>query len=175
MGENLTDNKAIILLANSTATFLGLTVLIWTFAPYSGAHFNPAVSIIMMLLGRLTKIETMLFILCQVVGGIYLQKKNIMIALSILILTITNPDYLDHKREITKVINKYSSSSNDAMELLGESLAITLADGLIGKIIDVNSYVLFSIGSVTFKGNERNLTLGILGNVFSIESFTKPH
>ena len=108
-------------------------------------------------------------------GGIYLQKKNIMIALSILILTITNPDYLDHKREITKVINKYSSSSNDAMELLGESLAITLADGLIGKIIDVNSYVLFSIGSVTFKGNERNLTLGILGNVFSIESFTKPN
>ena len=70
MGENLTDNKAIILLANSTATFLGLTVLIWTFAPYSGSHFNPAVSIIMMLLGRLTKIETILFILCQVVGGI---------------------------------------------------------------------------------------------------------
>jgi len=70
MGENLTDNKAIILLANSTATFLGLTVLIWTFAPYSGSHFNPAVSIIMMLLGRLTKIETILFILCQVIGGI---------------------------------------------------------------------------------------------------------
>jgi glycerol uptake facilitator-like aquaporin len=26
MGENLTSNKAIVLLANSTATFLGLTV-----------------------------------------------------------------------------------------------------------------------------------------------------
>tara|TARA_Y100001970_G_C14073324_1_gene770659 strand:+ start:426 stop:944 length:519 start_codon:yes stop_codon:yes gene_type:complete len=108
-------------------------------------------------------------------SGIYLQKRNIIIALSILILTITNPDYLDHKREITKVINRYSSSSNDTMELLGESLASTLADGLIGKIVDVNSYVLFSVGSITFKGNERNLTLGILGNVFSIESFTKPH
>ena len=108
-------------------------------------------------------------------NGIYLQKRNIIIALSILILTITNPDYLDHKREITKVINRYSSSSNDTMELLGESLAGTLADGLIGKIVDVNSYVLFSVGSITFKGNERNLTLGILGNVFSIESFTKPH
>ena len=70
MGENLTDNKAIILLANSTATFLGLTVLIWTFAPYSGSHFNPAVSIIMMLLGKLTKIETILFVFCQVIGGI---------------------------------------------------------------------------------------------------------
>ena len=70
MGENLTDNKAIILLANSTATFLGLTVLIWTFAPYSGSHFNPAVSIIIMLLGKLTKIETILFVFCQVIGGI---------------------------------------------------------------------------------------------------------
>ena len=30
MGENLTSNKAVVLLANSTATFLGLTVLIWT-------------------------------------------------------------------------------------------------------------------------------------------------
>ena len=68
-----------------------------------------------------------------------------------------------------------SGKTNDTMELLGESLASTLADGLIGKIVDVNSYVLFSVGSITFKGNERNLTLGILGNVFSIESFTKPH
>ena len=85
MGENLTDNKAIILLANSTATFLGLTVLIWTFAPYSGSHFNPAVSIIMMLLGRLTKIETILFVLCQVIGGIAgVMGANIIFDLSII-------------------------------------------------------------------------------------------
>ena len=108
-------------------------------------------------------------------SGIHLQRKSIIIALSILVLTITNPNYLDHKREIFKVINQYKSNSNDTMELLGESLAITLADGLIEKIVDVNSYVFISIGSITFQGNKRNLTIGILGNVFSIESFTKPH
>ena len=70
MGENLTSNKAIVLLANSTATLLGLTVLIWTFSSYSGSHFNPAVSIIMMVLGRLTRTEAMLFIFCQVLGGV---------------------------------------------------------------------------------------------------------
>ena len=69
MGENLTENKAVVLLANSIATAFGLIVLIWTFAPYSGAHFNPVVSIVMMLLGKLTKYETVLFILFQVVGG----------------------------------------------------------------------------------------------------------
>ena len=70
MGENLTENKGVVLLANSIATAFGLIVLIWTFGPYSGAHFNPAVSIVMMLLGKLTKNETLLFILCQVIGGV---------------------------------------------------------------------------------------------------------
>ena len=70
MGGNLTDNKAVVLLANSIATAFGLIVLIWTFGPYSGAHFNPVVSILMMLLGKLTKHETLLFILCQLIGGI---------------------------------------------------------------------------------------------------------
>ena len=70
MGENLTENKGVVLLANSIATAFGLIVLIWTFGPYSGAHFNPVVSIVMMLLGKLTKYETVLFILFQVVGGV---------------------------------------------------------------------------------------------------------
>ena len=71
MGENLTENKAIVLLANSIATAFGLIALIWTFGPYSGAHFNPVVSIVMMLLGKLTKHETILFIFCQVIGGVF--------------------------------------------------------------------------------------------------------
>ena len=70
MGENLTENKAVVLLANSIATAFGLTVLIWIFGPYSGAHFNPVVSILMMLLGRLTKQEMLFYVLCQIIGGV---------------------------------------------------------------------------------------------------------
>ena len=66
MGENLTENKAVILLANSIATAFGLIVLIWIFSPYSGAHFNPAVSILMMLLGKLTKQDMLFYIFCQI-------------------------------------------------------------------------------------------------------------
>src|SRR3954452_11057225 len=40
------------LLENSTATVLGLVVLILLFGPVSGAHFNPAVSAVDWLLGR---------------------------------------------------------------------------------------------------------------------------
>ena len=70
MGGNLTDNKAVVLLANSMATAFGLIVLIWTFAPYSGAHFNPVVSIVMMLLGKLTKQDMLFYVLCQLIGGV---------------------------------------------------------------------------------------------------------
>ena len=70
MGENLTENKAVVLLANSITTAFGLIVLIWIFGSYSGAHFNPVVSILMMLLGRLTKIETLFYVLCQIIGGV---------------------------------------------------------------------------------------------------------
>ncbi|WP_307609078.1 aquaporin [Pseudarthrobacter sp. W1I19] len=43
------------LLQNSTATVLGLTVLILVFGPVSGAHFNPLVSLADWFLGRRTR------------------------------------------------------------------------------------------------------------------------
>ena len=70
MGENLTENKAVVLLANSITTAFGLIVLIWIFGSYSGAHFNPVVSILMMLLGRVTKQEMLFYVLCQIIGGV---------------------------------------------------------------------------------------------------------
>ena len=70
MGENLTENKGVVLLANSIATAFGLIVLIWTFGPYSGAHFNPVVSIVMMLLGKLTKQDMLFYVICQLIGGV---------------------------------------------------------------------------------------------------------
>ena len=70
MGENLTENKGVVLLANSIATAFGLIVLIWTFGPYSGAHFNPVVSIVMMLLGKLTKQDMLFYVPCQLIGGV---------------------------------------------------------------------------------------------------------
>ena len=70
MGENLTENKGVVLLANSIATAFGLIVLIWTFGSYSGAHFNPAVSFVMMLLGKLTKQDMLFYVICQLIGGV---------------------------------------------------------------------------------------------------------
>ena len=63
------------LLQNSTATVLGLTVLILVFGPVSGAHFNPVVSLVDWILGRrsgagLTLPELGTYIVAQTVGAI---------------------------------------------------------------------------------------------------------
>lgn len=69
------DDVGMQLLENSTATFLGLTVLILLFGPISGGHFNPVVSAADWLLGRragtgLTGSEMLAYSGVQVVGGI---------------------------------------------------------------------------------------------------------
>lgn len=46
------DDVGLQLLENSTATVLGLTVLILLFGPVSGAHFNPVVSLADWFVGR---------------------------------------------------------------------------------------------------------------------------
>src|SRR5258706_16214458 len=52
MATTLSTDIGLRLLANSTATALGLAVLILVFGPVSGAHFNPVVSIADWWLGR---------------------------------------------------------------------------------------------------------------------------
>ena len=71
MGETLSQgNDAIALLANSIATGAGLYVLIQTFAPISGAHFNPAVSLVEWLCKRLSTISLLFYALAQVLGAV---------------------------------------------------------------------------------------------------------
>jgi len=71
MGETLANgNEAIALLANSLATGFGLFVLIQSLGSLSGAHFNPIVSFVEMLWGRLKKKEMILYWSAQFLGAI---------------------------------------------------------------------------------------------------------
>ena len=70
MGQSLSDNDSITLLANTIATGAGLIVLIWVFGKISGAHFNPAVSVVMFANGELSSRNFILYGLLQVSGAI---------------------------------------------------------------------------------------------------------
>jgi len=70
MAESLTRDVALALLGNTLATGAILVVLISILGPISGAHFNPAVTLIFALKRELTLHEGMLYMVVQVAGGI---------------------------------------------------------------------------------------------------------
>ncbi len=70
MAEKLSGgNVAIALLANTLATVGGLYALIEALGPISGAHFNPAVSLVMALRGVLPKSQLLPFVAAQLLGA----------------------------------------------------------------------------------------------------------
>jgi glycerol uptake facilitator-like aquaporin len=71
MGERLAGgNAAIALLGNTLATGAGLVVLISILGPLSGAHFNPAVSLVFALRRELAPGMAALYVAAQIGGGI---------------------------------------------------------------------------------------------------------
>jgi len=71
MGERLAGgNIAVALLANTMATIGGLYVLIELFGPISGAHFNPAVSAVMVAQGELRWVDLIPYVVAQLVGAV---------------------------------------------------------------------------------------------------------
>lgn len=71
MAERLcAGNLAIALLANALATVGGLYVLIETFGPISGAHFNPAVSLVMTARGNLAHSMLLPYVVAQFAGAV---------------------------------------------------------------------------------------------------------
>jgi glycerol uptake facilitator-like aquaporin len=69
MAERLASgNVAVALLANTGATVAVLATLIALLGPLSGAHFNPAVSLVEALRGRLSWTDAAVYALAQVAG-----------------------------------------------------------------------------------------------------------
>ena len=69
MAERLAGgNMAVALLANTAATVAVLATLIALFGPISGAHFNPAVSIVQAIRGKMTIRQSIAYVIVQVAG-----------------------------------------------------------------------------------------------------------
>ena len=71
MGERLAGgNLAVALLGNTVSTGAGLVVLITIFGPLSGAHFNPAVTLVFALRNEIGWKLAGGYVLAQIVGGV---------------------------------------------------------------------------------------------------------
>ena len=70
MAEKLAGgNEAIALLCNTLATGAVLVVIIVIFVSISGAHFNPAVTLVMLLRGAIDRPTALAYVVVQIVGG----------------------------------------------------------------------------------------------------------
>jgi glycerol uptake facilitator-like aquaporin len=71
MGVNLAQgNAALALLANAGATAAALYILIVGLGPISGAHFNPAVTLVMRLRGEIASGAAIAYIAAQLLGAV---------------------------------------------------------------------------------------------------------
>jgi glycerol uptake facilitator-like aquaporin len=70
MAESLTKDVAFTLLGNTLPTGAMLVVLITILGPISGAHFNPAVSLVFALKRDLAVREATFYVVAQVAGGV---------------------------------------------------------------------------------------------------------
>jgi glycerol uptake facilitator-like aquaporin len=70
MADKLTDDTALALLGNTLPTGAILVVLITILGPLSGAHFNPAVTMVFALRRDIEMNATLLYIIAQIFGGI---------------------------------------------------------------------------------------------------------
>ena len=70
MAGRLTHDGALQLLSNSLATGANLFVLIAIFAPVSGAHFNPAVTLALTIRREVSPGKAILYMAAQIAGGI---------------------------------------------------------------------------------------------------------
>jgi glycerol uptake facilitator-like aquaporin len=86
MAQSLTHDAALALLGNTIATGAMLVVLITILGPISGAHFNPAVSLVFAVKRVLPVREAVLYAVAQLIGGI----AGTMIAQSMFALPLIN-------------------------------------------------------------------------------------
>lgn len=70
MAETLTKDVALALLCNTLPTGAILVVLITVLGPISGAHFNPAVTLVFTGKRELPVQEAVLYVIAQIAGGI---------------------------------------------------------------------------------------------------------
>ena len=70
MGTNLSNDNGIALLINTISTIFGLALLILILGPVSGAHFNPAVTLVMFAQRAIELKAAIGYMVAQILGAI---------------------------------------------------------------------------------------------------------
>lgn len=70
MGTNLSSDDAVALIVNTVSTIFALALLILVLGPVSGAHFNPAVTLVQLATKAITVSTAISYSIAQIAGAI---------------------------------------------------------------------------------------------------------
>jgi hypothetical protein len=105
------------------------------------------------------------------------MKKLIILGVVIIVAVITNPKKIDHVDAVKNAVTEKALegtmdnlTSGSDFEKAGTAIGVTLGmkflDEMLGSVIVVNNYLLFSTTKISFQGNERIIGVGAFGNVW---------
>jgi arsenate reductase len=134
MGTNLSTDAGIALLINTISTIFALVLLIFVLAPVSGAHFNPAVSLVELFNKNLKPFEAISYLFAQVTGAIFgSMLANLMFDL-----------------EVLQISTKLRNSTG---MLVGEMIATAGLITVIGVLSKRNQGTLIPVAVATWIGS----------------------
>ncbi len=96
------------------------------------------------------------------------MKKTLFTLLALLLLAgtcaITRPDKEKHSNTIAKAITKVMSKKAG---IKNDKTAVTnVLKGAVDAIIDIEDYYIFNMGKMSYGGNKKDISVGVLGQVF---------
>lgn len=106
-----------------------------------------------------------------------LKTKYIVLALSVVILILSNPSERKFRENFVRVLFEKVAKETPSTEIdpTTMGLAMALLTPIINNAVHSNNYILFSTCEVTWMGTTKTIGVGVLGMTFlydaSIEEF----
>ena len=97
--------------------------------------------------------------------------------LIVLMFVVTCPDKQKHQEVIKSSLSERfdkklseDSSTSSIFSLLGSVITTNILDVFLSSELRVDNYFLFSLGIVSWQGEEKTVSLGVLNHVFTFFS-----
>ncbi|MDM8268492.1 DUF4359 domain-containing protein [Barnesiella viscericola] len=97
--------------------------------------------------------------------------------LVLLLLAFTCPDKQEHQEKIKMTISnaidekfvESASESEQGFAFIGSLLVTKIVDIFLSNKLQVNNYFFFSTGQISYGGNTKTISFGILNQVFTFD------
>jgi hypothetical protein len=102
--------------------------------------------------------------------------RNTLLIIGIILIlgAVTNPKKEEHNaviksivmHSLTDTMDEELNGKNDWGAALGLTLGSSFIDKLLEGMVEVDNYLICSIGNLSYQGESKAITIGIFGNVF---------